>query len=143
MRRGDDGAFTFCAAASRDVWLAELSARITSHSPLAREGKETVVHENRRTPRRRWPASSAFNLGPGPRRRNAVAVRSGNLGSLYTSPSHAPLTVQLVDLNRRIVERLRLIRSARQLVNLARFSVGMRVEFTTDDGQTRQVRSRG
>jgi hypothetical protein len=43
---------------------------------------------------------------------------------------------ELVDLNRRIVERLRLIRSARQLVDLARFSVGMRVEFTTDDGRT-------
>jgi hypothetical protein len=39
---------------------------------------------------------------------------------------------ELVDLNHRIVERLRLIRSARQLVDLARFSVGMRVEFTTD-----------
>jgi hypothetical protein len=45
---------------------------------------------------------------------------------------------ELVDLNRRIVERLRLIRSARQLVDLARFSVGMRVEFTTDDGRTLQ-----
>jgi ectoine hydroxylase-related dioxygenase (phytanoyl-CoA dioxygenase family) len=44
---------------------------------------------------------------------------------------------ELVDLNRRIVERLRLIRAARQLVNLARFSVGMRVEFTTDDEQRR------
>jgi hypothetical protein len=45
---------------------------------------------------------------------------------------------ELLDLNRRIVERLRLIRSARQLVDLARFSVGMRVEFTTDDGRTVQ-----
>jgi hypothetical protein len=45
---------------------------------------------------------------------------------------------ELGDLNRRIVERLRLIRSARQLVDLARFSVGMRVEFTTDDGRTLQ-----
>ena len=45
---------------------------------------------------------------------------------------------ELLDLNRRIVERLRLIRSARQLVDLARFSVGMRVEFTTDDGRTLQ-----
>ena len=44
----------------------------------------------------------------------------------------------LVELNRRIVERLRLIRSARQLVDLARFSVGMRVEFTTDGGRTLQ-----
>ena len=45
---------------------------------------------------------------------------------------------ELIDLNRRIVERLRLIRSARQLVDLARFSVGMRVEFTTDGGRTLQ-----
>jgi hypothetical protein len=41
----------------------------------------------------------------------------------------------LLDLNRRIVERLRLIRSARQLVQLAQFTVGMQVEFTTDDGR--------
>jgi hypothetical protein len=45
---------------------------------------------------------------------------------------------ELIDLNRRVVERLRLIRSARQLVDLARFSVGMRVEFPTDDGRTLQ-----
>ena len=41
----------------------------------------------------------------------------------------------LIDLNRRIVERLRLIRSARQLVQLARFTVGVQVEFATDDGR--------
>jgi hypothetical protein len=45
---------------------------------------------------------------------------------------------ELVDLNRRIVERLRLMRSARQLVELARFTVGMRVEFTADDGRALQ-----
>lgn len=44
----------------------------------------------------------------------------------------------LLDLNRRIVERLRLIRSARQLVQLAHFTVGMHVEFTTDDGRVVQ-----
>jgi hypothetical protein len=43
---------------------------------------------------------------------------------------------ELVALNRRIVERLHMIRSARQLVELARFSVGMSVEFTADDGRT-------
>ena len=56
----------------------------------------------------------------------------------------APVTIdltqlseeELVHLNRLIVERLRLMRSARQLVELARFTGGMRVEFTTDDGQT-------
>jgi hypothetical protein len=45
---------------------------------------------------------------------------------------------ELLDLNHRIVERLRLIRSARQLTQLTQltqFSVGMRVEFTTDDGR--------
>jgi hypothetical protein len=45
---------------------------------------------------------------------------------------------ELLDLNRRIVERLQLLRSARQLVELARFTVGMRVEFTTDDGRILQ-----
>ncbi len=45
---------------------------------------------------------------------------------------------ELLDLNRRIVERLRLMRSARQLVELAHFTVGMRVEFTTDDGRVLQ-----
>jgi hypothetical protein len=43
--------------------------------------------------------------------------------------------LELVELNRRIVERLRLIRSARQLTALARFSVGMTVEFAADDGR--------
>jgi hypothetical protein len=43
---------------------------------------------------------------------------------------------ELIDLNRRIVERLRLIRSARHLTQLARFAVGMTVEFDTDDGRT-------
>jgi hypothetical protein len=42
----------------------------------------------------------------------------------------------LLDLNRRIVERLNLIRSARNLTRLANFSVGMTVEFQTDDGRT-------
>lgn len=43
---------------------------------------------------------------------------------------------ELLDLNRRIVERLQLIRSAKHLTQLARFSVGMTVEFDTDDGRT-------
>jgi hypothetical protein len=43
---------------------------------------------------------------------------------------------ELIDLNRRIVARLRLIRSARHLTQLARFAVGMTVEFDTDDGRT-------
>ena len=42
---------------------------------------------------------------------------------------------ELVALHRRIVERLQLIRSARSLTQLARFSVGAVVEFTTDDGR--------
>jgi hypothetical protein len=45
---------------------------------------------------------------------------------------------ELLGLNRRIVERLRLMRSARQLAELAQFTVGTRVEFTTDDGWTLQ-----
>ena len=42
----------------------------------------------------------------------------------------------LVELNRRIVERLQLLRSAKSLAHLARFSVGMAVIFDTDDGRT-------
>jgi hypothetical protein len=45
---------------------------------------------------------------------------------------------ELVDLNHRIVERLHFIRSAKRLTELSRFSVGMVVEFTTDDGRTIQ-----
>jgi hypothetical protein len=44
---------------------------------------------------------------------------------------------ELLDLNHRIVERLQLIRSAKRLSQLARFSVGMTVEFEViDDGRT-------
>jgi len=43
---------------------------------------------------------------------------------------------ELLELNRRVVERLQFIRSAKSLTQLARFSVGMAVEFDTDDGQT-------
>jgi hypothetical protein len=41
-----------------------------------------------------------------------------------------------LELNRRVVERLQFIRSAKSLTQLARFSVGMAVEFDTDDGRT-------
>jgi hypothetical protein len=43
---------------------------------------------------------------------------------------------ELLELNRRIVERLQLMRSAKSLTQLARFSVGMLVEFDTDGGRT-------
>jgi hypothetical protein len=43
---------------------------------------------------------------------------------------------ELIALNQRIVERLQLMRSAKSLTQLARFSVGMLVEFDTDDGRT-------
>jgi len=43
---------------------------------------------------------------------------------------------ELIELNRRIVERLQFIGSAKRLAQLARFSVGMTVEFDTDDGRT-------
>lgn len=42
----------------------------------------------------------------------------------------------LIELNRRIVECLQLLRSAKSLTQLARFSVGMAVEFDADDGRT-------
>lgn len=43
---------------------------------------------------------------------------------------------ELLELNRRIVERLQLIQSAKSLARLAKFSVGMTVEFATEDGRT-------
>ena len=43
---------------------------------------------------------------------------------------------ELIELNRRVVERLQLMRSAKSLTQLARFSVGMLVEFDTDEGRT-------
>ena len=43
---------------------------------------------------------------------------------------------ELLELSRRVVERLQFIRSAKSLTQLARFSVGMAVEFDTDDGRT-------
>jgi len=43
---------------------------------------------------------------------------------------------ELIELNRRIIERLHLLRSAKNLARLAQFSVGMIVEFDTDDGRT-------
>jgi hypothetical protein len=42
----------------------------------------------------------------------------------------------LIELNQRIVERLQLLRSAKSLAQLTRFSVGMVVEFDADDGRT-------
>jgi hypothetical protein len=43
---------------------------------------------------------------------------------------------ELIELNRRIVERLQLLRYAKSLAQLSRFSVGMVVEFDTDDDRT-------
>jgi hypothetical protein len=42
----------------------------------------------------------------------------------------------LIELNLRGVERLKLVRSAKSLAQLARFSVGMAVQFNTVDGRT-------
>ena len=42
----------------------------------------------------------------------------------------------LIDLNRRIIERLQLLSSAKSLTQLAHFSVGMAVKIDTDDGRT-------
>jgi hypothetical protein len=43
---------------------------------------------------------------------------------------------ELIELNRHIVERLRFLRSTKSLAQLASFSIGMVVEFDTDDGRT-------
>jgi hypothetical protein len=42
----------------------------------------------------------------------------------------------LIDLNRRIIERLQLLRSAKSLAQLAHFSVGMAVIFEVLSGHT-------
>jgi hypothetical protein len=43
---------------------------------------------------------------------------------------------ELIDLNRRVVERLPLLRSAKSLAQLPTLSAGMVVEFDPDDGRT-------
>jgi len=43
---------------------------------------------------------------------------------------------ELIELNRRIVERLQLLRSAKNLAQLSQFSIGMVVEFDTDGART-------
>jgi hypothetical protein len=43
---------------------------------------------------------------------------------------------ELIELNRHIVERLRFLRSTKSLAQLASFSIGLVVEFDTDDGRT-------
>ena len=70
----------------------------------------------------------------------AGGAQSLHSGGILRSPMLPDVTKlsedELMELNRRIVERLQLLRSARSLVQLARFSVGMAVEFDTDDGRT-------
>jgi hypothetical protein len=70
-----------------------------------------------------WPI-----IARGPRRARDGAGLAGHLTKLSED--------DLIELNRRIVERLQLIRSAKGLTQLARFSVGMVVEFETEDGRT-------
>ena len=43
---------------------------------------------------------------------------------------------ELIDLNRRIVERLRFLQQRRAQATLLQFSLGDRVTFETDDGRT-------
>lgn len=42
---------------------------------------------------------------------------------------------ELLELNRRVVERIQFIQSAKNVTRLAQFSVGMTVEFALDDGR--------
>ena len=42
---------------------------------------------------------------------------------------------ELLELNRRVVERLQFIQSSKNLTRLAQFSVGMTVEFALDNGR--------
>jgi hypothetical protein len=68
-----------------------------------------------------------------------VSVRFLGCWLVYFEPMAIDLTKlseeELIELNHRIIERLQLIRSARSLTQLAGFSVGMVVEFETDDGR--------
>ena len=78
------------------------------------------------TSRRHWHVDSvAVKLGPVLAERHRYAHRPDET-----------VWDELIELNRRIVERLQLLRSAKRLAQLARFSVGMLVEFDTDDGRT-------
>ncbi|WP_205781096.1 hypothetical protein [Methylocaldum sp. SAD2] len=43
---------------------------------------------------------------------------------------------ELIDLNRRVVERLRFLHQMRAHASMLRFSIGARVTFDTDDGRT-------
>ena len=45
---------------------------------------------------------------------------------------------ELVELNRRVVERLEVVRAARDGNEWTRFTVGMVVDFTDDEGQQRR-----
>jgi hypothetical protein len=73
-----------------------------------------------------------------------VARTSQNAyGVVYEIEGPIKTEDELIELNRRIVERLQLLRSARSLAQLAQFSVGMVVEFDTDDGRTISGPSRG
>lgn len=86
-------------------------------------------------------AASGSSASPEASRRCGSRCRSATPCRRYT-PAVPPFDLsqlseaELVDLNRRIVDRLRLIRAARHLVALADLAVGMAVEFTTGDGRT-------
>ncbi len=67
--------------------------------------------------------------------------RASGAGEAWYPPGNMSIELttlsepELEDLHRRIAERLRVIRAA-QIDNLARFSVGMVVEFTSEDGRS-------
>ena len=65
-------------------------------------------------------------------------LRPDEKATFYTlsGPLVAERREDLIELNRRIVERLQILRSKKSLAQLARFSIGMLVEFNADDGRT-------
>jgi hypothetical protein len=60
----------------------------------------------------------------------------GGTASLHDSRLGDAVRERTDRTNRRIVERLQLLRSAKSLAQPCEFSVGMAVEFDTDDGRT-------
>src|SRR5574341_652273 len=86
---------------------------------------------------RRHSASTRLDVGDAqfPRVCANLGASAGGLGVMDFDLARLSED-DLVELNRRIVERLQLLRSAKSLAQVARFSVGMVVEFDTDDGRT-------
>jgi hypothetical protein len=82
------------------------------------------VHTELQRPKR--PAPARHRTGP---RHSAILTSTMSIDLTQLSEA------ELLDLHRRITERLQFINAARRLTQLASFSTGMTVEFSADDGR--------